>query len=61
MASSSTIVETYELCWASWAGGPEVGVIVVMAKSFLGFSKCIASRGCRFDSAAKAAAWRIAE
>eukprot|EP00959_Pyramimonas_sp_CCMP1952_P192063 4015780-Pyramimonas_sp.AAC.1 len=62
MASSSTILETYELCWASWAGEPEVGVIVDRAKRFLGcFSEYISSRGCRFDSAAKAAAWHTAK
>ncbi|CAK0892878.1 unnamed protein product [Prorocentrum cordatum] len=62
MASSSTILETYELCWASWAGEPEVGIIVDRAESFLGsFSENIANRGCRFDPAAKAAAWRIAK
>ena len=28
MASSATILEHYQLAWASWAGEPEVGVIV---------------------------------
>ncbi|CAK0792797.1 unnamed protein product [Prorocentrum cordatum] len=62
MTGSTTVLETYELCWASWAGEPEVGVIVDRAKGFLGsFSEHMSSRGCRFDSAAKAAAWHIAK
>ncbi|CAK0807109.1 unnamed protein product [Prorocentrum cordatum] len=63
MTGSVTVLETYELCWASWAGEPEVGVIVDRAKGFLGsFSEHMSSRGCRFASAAKAAAaWHIAE
>jgi len=57
VASSTTVLESCQLAWASWAGEPEVGVIVDRAKTFLGaFSEHLSKQGCRFDSAAKAAA-----
>ena len=46
IASSTAILEAYELAWASWAGEPEVGVIADRAKGFLGeFSRHLTSSG----------------
>ena len=62
VASSSVVLEAFHPAWGSWAGEPEVGVIVDRAKYFLAdFSDHMTKSGCRFDSAAKAAPWHVAK
>ena len=59
--TSEAVLQALETGWTSWAGYPEKGVFTARAKYFLkDFAEALASEGCWFDSAAKAA-WQIGQ
>ena len=60
--TSAEVLRAFTTSWTDWAGFPERGVVTDRAKYFLAdFAEEIASHGCHFDTAAKAAPWQIGQ
>ena len=60
--TGATVLKAFEQCWTSWAGFPEYGLFTDRAKYFLSdFAEALASEGCYFESAARAAPWQLGQ